>query len=69
MCANAFTMHSADTCIFRGPYVKKRPLFESYKLLFQENKQAHSQPCAHQYFKLHSVCPSVTDVIATCTQG
>ncbi len=24
MCANAFTMRSADTCIFRDPYMKKR---------------------------------------------
>ncbi len=26
MCANAFTMRSADTCIFRDPYMKKRPV-------------------------------------------
>ncbi len=25
MCANACTMHSADTCVFRDPYMGKRP--------------------------------------------
>ncbi len=32
MCANAFTMRSADTCIFRDPYMKKRPKSHSYLL-------------------------------------
>ncbi len=29
MCANAFTMRSADTCIFHDPYMKKRPEIRS----------------------------------------